>query len=110
MRGGTLARARHLADIAELIRSRHTVDVALEVSMKGALTVTVAIVVSSAAVALPAFVPRGRDYFLFPSPAKVGKRIFSLNRLSSSIVQYHSPISTRGRDEYRIGLPTHGFV
>jgi hypothetical protein len=50
------------------------------------------------------------DYFLFPSPTKVGKRIFSLNRLSSSIVQYHSPISTRGRDEYRMGLPTHGFV
>jgi len=49
-------------------------------------------------------------YFLFPSPTKVGNRIFSLNRLSSSIVQYHSPISTRGRNEYRIGLPTHGFV
>src|SRR5262245_47518269 len=50
------------------------------------------------------------DYFLFPSPTNVGNRIFSLKRLSSSIVQYHSPISTRGRDEYRIGLPTHGFV
>jgi lysophospholipase L1-like esterase len=49
-------------------------------------------------------------YFLFPSPTKVGNRIFSLNRVSSSIVQYHSPISTRGRNEYRIGLPIHGFV
>src|SRR5215510_13837830 len=37
----------------ELIRSRYIVDVVLEVSMKGALTVTGAIVVSSAAVALP---------------------------------------------------------
>lgn len=47
-------------------------------------------------------------YFL--SPVKVGNRIFSLNRPSSSIVQYHSPISTFGRRVKLIGLPTQGFV
>ena len=46
---------------------------------------------------IPGHSPRGCDYFL--SPTKVGNRIFSLNRPSSSIVQYHSPISTRGRSE-----------